>query len=88
MGKFLAGFLIGGAAGAAIALMYAPQAGEKTRRQLQRGFEDCGEKIRDTAGSVSEQATKCYRKTRDTMGDVVDSAQNVVTAAKRVVSFG
>lgn len=88
MGKFLTGFLIGAAAGAAIALMYAPQSGEKTRRQLRRGVEDCTGRIRDTAETVSDQATKCYKKTRDPVGDVVDSAQNVMTAAKRVVSFG
>ncbi len=39
-GAFLAGFIIGGWAGAAAALLWTPQSGEKTRLQLQeRGIE-------------------------------------------------
>lgn len=88
MGKFLTGLMMGAVAGAAVALAYAPQSGDKTRRQVRRGFEDYSGKIRDAADTVSDQATKCYQRTRDTVGDVVDSAQNVVTAAKRIVNFG
>lgn len=88
MAKFLTGFVIGAAAGAAVALAYAPQTGEKTRRQVQRGFEDYSGKVRDAADTVTDQAAKYYKQTREAVGDVVDSAQNVVTAAKRVVSFG
>lgn len=87
MWKFWAAFGVGVAAGAALALIYAPQTGERTRRQLKRNFEDASEYIRDTAGTVSDQAGKFVKRSRETMGDVVDSAQNVVSAAKRVVSF-
>jgi len=87
MGRFLTALGIGAAAGAAIALLYAPQAGTKTRRQLRRGMEDAGERIRDTAGNMGDRATKYYRKSREAVGDAVDSAQNVVTAAKRAVNF-
>lgn len=86
--KFWAAFGVGVAAGAALALIYAPQTGERTRRQLRRGFEDAGEYIRDTADTVSERATKYVKKGKEAVGDVVDSAQTVVTAAKRVVSLG
>jgi gas vesicle protein len=87
MWKFWAAFGVGVAAGAALALIYAPQTGERTRRQLKRNFEDAGEYIRDTAGTVSDQAGKFVKRSRETMGDVRDSAQNAVSAAKRVVSF-
>jgi gas vesicle protein len=85
--KFWAAFGVGVAAGAALALIYAPQSGVRTRRQLRRGWEDANEYIRDTANSVSEQAGKYVQRGRDAVGDVVDSAQNVVTSAKRVVNF-
>jgi gas vesicle protein len=88
MGRFFIALGIGAAAGAAIALLYAPQAGTKTRRQLRRGMEDAGERIRDTAENVGDCATKYYKKSREAVGDVVDTAQNVVTAAKRAVNFG
>lgn len=85
--KFWAAFGVGVAAGAALALIYAPQSGERTRRQLRRNLEDAGDYIRDTASTVSERATKYVQRGKDAVGDVVDSAQNAVSAAKRVVSF-
>jgi len=85
--KFWAAFGIGVAAGAALALIYAPQSGERTRRQLRRGFEDAGEYLRDTAGTVGDRAGDYLKRGKEAVGDVVDTAQNVVGAAKRVVTF-
>jgi len=87
MGRFWAAFGIGVAAGAALALIYAPQTGARTRRQIRRGYEDASKYVRDTAGSVSDTAGKYLKRSKETVSDVVDSAQNVVTAAKKVVSF-
>jgi gas vesicle protein len=86
--KFWAAFGVGLAAGAALALIYAPQSGARTRRQIRRTIDDAGELIKDTAESVSDVANKYLKRGREAVGDVVDSAQNVVTAAKRVTTFG
>jgi gas vesicle protein len=86
--KFWAAFGVGVAAGAALALIYAPQSGARTRKQLRRTFADAGDYVRDTADTVSDAANKYLKRGKDAMGDVVDSAQNVVTAAKRVTTFG
>jgi gas vesicle protein len=86
--KFWAAFGVGVAAGAALALIYAPQSGARTRRQLKRSIADAGEYLRDTADSVSDVANKYLKHGKNVVGDVVDSAQNVVTAAKRVTTFG
>jgi gas vesicle protein len=85
--KFWAAFGVGVAAGAALALLYAPQSGERTRRQIRRGYEDASEYVRNSASTVGEQAGKYLKKSKDVVGDVVDSAQNLASAAKRVVSF-
>lgn len=87
MGRFWAAFGIGVAAGAALALIYAPQTGARTRRQLRRGYEDASDYVRTTVGSVGDSATRYLKRGKETVGDVVDTAQNVVTAAKKVVSF-
>ena len=85
--KFFAAFGVGMAAGAAVALLYAPQSGARTRRQLRRGCEDATDYVRDAAGNVGNQAEKYLKKSREAVGDVVDSAQNLASGARPVVSF-
>jgi gas vesicle protein len=86
--KFWAAFGVGVAAGAALALIYAPQSGARTRRQIKRAVNDAGDYIKDTADNMGDFAGKYIKRGKDAMGDMVDSAQNVVTAAKRVTTFG
>jgi gas vesicle protein len=85
--KVWAAFIVGVAAGAAVALIYAPQSGEKTRRQLRRGLEDAGDYLRDTADTLGEHAEKYVKRGRGIVEDVVDSASNAVTAAKKVIQI-
>lgn len=88
MGKFWAAFTIGAATGAVLALIYAPQTGARTRRQIRRSYEDASDYVRKSAGNMGDCATKYYKKGREAVGDVVDSAQNLASAAKRVAPFG
>jgi gas vesicle protein len=85
--KVWAAFMVGVAAGAAVALLYAPQTGEKTRRQLRRNLEDAGDYIKDAADTVSDHAEKYVKRGRNIVEDVVDSASNAVTAAKKVIQI-
>jgi gas vesicle protein len=83
--KFWAVFAIGVAAGAAVALLYAPQTGEKTRRQVRRRIEDASEYVKDTADTISDRAGKVYKVSKNAVEDAIDSASNVYdAAAKRV----
>lgn len=86
-GKFWAAFAVGVAAGAALALIYAPQTGARTRRQLRKGYEDAADCVRETASNLGEQAGKYMKKGREVMGDVVDSAQDLASSARRVANF-
>lgn len=85
--KVWAAFMVGVAAGAAVALLYAPQTGEKTRRQLRRNLEDAGDYIKDAADTVSDHAEKYVKRGRNIVEDVVDSASSAVTAAKKVIQI-
>jgi gas vesicle protein len=85
--KFWAVFAVGVTAGAVVALIYAPQSGEKTRRQLRRGFEDASDYVKDTAEAIGDHAEKYIRRGKDVVGDVVDSASNAVNAAKKVIQI-
>jgi gas vesicle protein len=78
-------FGIGVSAGAAIALLYAPQTGVKTRRQLRKGvaeagdyLEDAGDYLKAQAERFSEEAQKAISRTREHVETAVDKAGDVV----------
>ena len=83
--KFWAVFAIGVGAGAAVALLYAPQSGEKTRRQVRRKLEDASDYVRDTADTISDRASKAYKVGRGAVEDALDSASSVYDAAAKEV---
>jgi gas vesicle protein len=81
-------FGIGVAAGASIALLYAPQTGVKTRKQLRKGVEDAGDYLEDAANYLKEQAErlskeaeKAVKRTRGHVEYAVDKANDVVQSA-------
>jgi gas vesicle protein len=59
--KVGAAFLVGGAIGAAIALLYAPQSGRETRKDIKR-----------TARRVKNEAVDLVEDTIDRVDDFVD----------------
>jgi gas vesicle protein len=85
--KFWAAFSVGVAAGAVVALICAPQSGEKTRKQLRRKLEDAGEYVKDTASDLGDKANKAYKKGRESVSDYSDDlVSNLQSAAKEAQS--
>jgi gas vesicle protein len=85
-------FGIGVTAGAAVALLYAPQPGAKTRRQLKRNIDEGVDYLEDAAGYLREQAEylsreaqKTIKRTKGQVEDVVDKAAGIVTDAVKSV---
>ncbi len=66
--KVGAAFLVGGAIGAAIALLYAPQSGRETRKDIKR-----------TARRVKNEAVDLVEDTIDRVDDFVDETKDRVT---------
>lgn len=66
--NFIAGLAIGAVLGASIALLTAPQAGKRTRRQVVRAIEsardNAGEEWEDVSGRVRGLVRKGQRRTR------------------------
>ena len=56
VGKFLAGFLVGGAVGAIAGLLLAPQSGEETREMLAKTSSDLYDKTEDSLKEIKEKA--------------------------------
>ena len=84
--KFWTVFAIGVAAGAAVALTYAPQTGVKTRRQLRRGFDEASDRLKNVAETVSDQTEKYVKRGKDIAENVADTASSAYKAARKVVS--
>lgn len=85
-------FGLGVTAGAAAALLYAPQPGARTRRQLKKNINDGVDYLEDAAAYLKEQAEylsreaqKTIKRTRGQVEDVVDKAAGVVTDAVKSV---
>ena len=74
--KFWAVFSIGVAAGAAIALLSAPQAGDETRKQLKKKLDDATDYVKTTASDLGDKATRGK-------GYTADLADKAATAVKQ-----
>ncbi len=90
--KYWTVFSIGVAAGAAVALAYAPRTGDKTRKQWKRKFDDTGDYLKDTADGLGKHANKVYSRARDVADDVASQADSIArkvskTAGKVADSF-
>ncbi len=66
------------AVGAAVALLYAPHSGRRTRRQLRRGYED----IRDRAADLSDDLVDRVEELRRFVARRMDAGQEYVGQKK------
>jgi gas vesicle protein len=85
-------FGVGVAAGATVALLYAPQPGVKTRRQIKKNFddgvdylEDAAEYLKEQADYLSKEAQKTIKRTKGQVEGVVDKATEAVAGAVKGV---
>ena len=84
--KLWAVFTVGVTAGAVVALIYAPQTGERTRKQLRRKLEDAGDYLKDASETLGDHAEKVVKRGKDVWEDVADSASKAANRAVKTVS--
>ena len=84
--KFWIAFGVGVAAGASVALLYAPQPGDRTRKQIKRGLEDASDRIQSTAedigdraGEYGKHAERVIRRGREVVDDTLSKASSVAS---------
>ena len=74
-------FVAGAAIGAAIALLYAPQSGEKTRRLIGRKAREGRDVIADSGRDLVDKGRELYEKGRR----VADDAAELFERGRRAV---
>lgn len=77
-GAFLAGFVLGGLAGAATALLLAPQSGEETRMQIRDKSIELKDKAAETAEEYRIRADELSKLAKERADEYVTSAQQVL----------
>ena len=78
-GDFAIGLLIGGALGAALALLYAPQSGSETRESLKKKGEELKDTTVDTYGKVRERATEVGGQLKDKTSTIASTVREKAT---------
>jgi len=79
---FVAGIGFGLAAGCALGILYAPQAGRRTRRQLARTVEDSVDFVSSKAHATTEYIRDGAQRLQDEARDLLDRGQTVVETGK------
>ena len=72
LSPFLFGAVLGGIAGAAIALLYAPAEGSEIRREVGEKFDDITESINTILRNAKTSAEKMLHEGREEAEDIID----------------
>jgi len=74
-------FGIGVSAGAAVALLYAPQSGARTRKKLRRSVGDAGDYLQDAGDYLKSQAERFSEEAQDAVKRAHKQAVHLVDKA-------
>lgn len=86
-GKFI-WFVAGAAIGAAVALLYAPQAGTETRRIIKKKSREGAEAVAETSREMYERGRELYERGRcmaDEAGDMLERGKEIVEKATSTI---
>lgn len=91
--EFWLALSFGALAGAVAALLYAPQSGAKTRKQLKRSWEDAGDALEDAGDYLKDQAERLAKEAQRYIGvskgqlnDAVEAASDYASGAVKTAT--
>jgi gas vesicle protein len=82
-GSSIAWFLAGAAAGAAIALLYAPKTGKDTRKLIHKTTRDGRKAVENTGEELMERGKELYERGRK----IADDAAELFERGKKLVQL-
>lgn len=81
-GKFLAGFIVGGALGAIAGVLLAPQAGEETREMLCDTSKDVAKKTDKTVKEIQDKAETVVSDLQQKGDEIMEKIQTLINKQK------
>lgn len=81
-GKFLAGFVVGGALGAVAGILLAPQSGEETRDLLSDASKDVVKKADKTVKEIQDKADSCVSDMQKKGDEIMEKIQSLINKQK------
>ena len=77
-GKFLAGFIVGGAVGALAGLLLAPKSGEETREMIAKTSSELYGKTEDSLKEIKEKAEVVVEDLQKKGDELIAKLQNML----------
>ena len=78
-GKFLAGILLGAAAGAVLGVLFAPDKGADTRKKIAKKTSKLGEDLKTKFDEMSEVIKEKFDSIREDANDLMDKSKTTKT---------
>lgn len=82
-GKFLAGFIVGGALGAIAGVLLAPQSGEETREMLNDTSKEVVKKTDKTVKEIQDKADTVVSDLQKKSDEIMDKIQSLINKQKK-----
>ena len=84
--KFAVGFLLGALAGAAVAMIVAPQSGDEVRDVLYARSRETSGRVRDAAEDLAEAAKTFSSEVQASVAEMIERGKAVVDVARSAVN--
>ena len=81
-GGFLVGFIAGSMIGAGLALLFAPKAGDETRREVAEQAQRVREKAREGLGTASDRVSHFAERGKAIYQNAADKAREAAQAVR------
>ncbi|MDD3436492.1 MAG: YtxH domain-containing protein [Candidatus Gastranaerophilales bacterium] len=81
-GRFLAGFIVGGALGAIAGVLLAPQSGDETRGLLTDMSKDVAEKTDKTVKEIQDKADTVVSDLQQKGEEIIEKIQSIINKQK------
>ena len=81
--KIVGAFLLGGLMGAGLALLFAPQSGKRTRRDISRFAKNVAGEARDAIDDATEYVHDVADRFTDTVSELASSRKEITEEARK-----